>query len=433
MSVNLTQKSVAGLAPAARTRTVYDRTLTGFGVRITKSGHKAWIIEYRPGGGRRSHTRRITLGSVSSLPAADARRAAQAQLARVRLGADPAGEWAAYRAAQTVTELAEQFIQVEGPTWKPRSRSLFEFYLRKHINPRLGRKRARDVTHAELVRLHRTIGKGAPTTANRIVSFLRMLYNWAEKNAPADVPAGSNPARGIKRFTESGKERYLSDTELARLGKALREAETVGVAWNADANGPRAKHLAKEANRHEVLSPFATGAIRLLLFTGCRKSEILTLRWDRVDLQRGMFELPDESSKTGKRYVLLAATARVVLDDLHKIRIGDYVIAGDDPDRPRADLKRPWDAIRRRAGLEDVRLHDLRHSFASFGAGGNLGLLTIGRLLGHRQPATTQRYAHLADDPLRRANEMISRIIAGAMNELPERKDAEIVPLKRRK
>jgi integrase len=169
----------------------------------------------------------------------------------------------------------------------------------------------------------------------------------------------------------------------------------------------------------------------LLLFTGCRKSEILTLRWDHVDLERGTLLLED--AKTGKRYVLLSAPALAVLATLQRIRIGSYVIAGDDPEQPRSDLNRPWRAIVKRAGLAGVRLHDLRHSFGSVGAGGHLGLPIIGKLLGHRNPATTLRYVHLADDPLRRASESIAGTIAAAMNESPAAPSAEIVPLHRGK
>jgi integrase len=153
----------------------------------------------------------------------------------------------------------------------------------------------------------------------------------------------------------------------------------------------------------------------LLLFTGCRRSEILSLTWDQVDLERGLLLLPD--AKMGRRYVLLSAPAQAVLASLLQIRIGDYVIAGNDADRPRHDLSRPWRAITQRAQLQGVRVHDLRHSFASFGAANNLGLPVIGKLLGHRQAQTTSRYSHLGDDPLRRASESIGQTIARAMNE----------------
>jgi integrase len=193
---------------------------------------------------------------------------------------------------------------------------------------------------------------------------------------------------------------------LERLGSAIREAETKGIPWEVDERKPKAKHLPKATNRFTKISPFAAAAIRLLLFTGCRLREILHLKWGQVDLERGLLFLAD--SKTGRKTVILNAPALAVLSGLD--RLGSYVVPGDDPEKPRADLKRPWEAVARRAGLEGVRLHDLRHTYASFGAGGGLGLL------GHTQASTTQRYAHLDADPLRRASEAIGGRIAAALD-----------------
>jgi len=161
-----------------------------------------------------------------------------------------------------------------------------------------------------------------------------------------------------------------------------------------------------------VISPFAGAAIRLLLFTGCRLREILRLKWAQVDFERGFLFLPD--SKTGRKPVVLNAPALAILSDLQ--RGGDYVIAGDDPHRPRHDLKKPWAVVIRRAGLEGLRIHDLRHTHASFGVAAGFGLPIIGKLLGHTQASTTQRYAHLDNDPVRRASKRIGATIAGALD-----------------
>jgi integrase len=169
--------------------------------------------------------------------------------------------------------------------------------------------------------------------------------------------------------------------------------------------------LPKANNRFAKIGPFAAAAIRLLLFTGCRLREILHLKWEQVDLERGLLFLSD--SKTGRKTVILNAPALAVLVSLD--RLGSFVIPGQDPEKPRADLKRPWETVAKRAGLDRVRLHDLRHTYASFGAGGGLGLPIIGKLLGHTQASTTQRYAHLDADPLRRAAETIGGRIAPAL------------------
>jgi integrase len=225
------------------------------------------------------------------------------------------------------------------------------------------------------------------------------------------VTEGTNPARGIDKFKEGRRERFLTGEELERLGSAIREAETSGIPWTVDETKATAKHAPKTKRSTKIASS-AAAALRLLLFTGCRLREILHLRWEHVDFERGCLFLPD--SKSGRKTVILNAPALAVLNEME--RIGPYVVPGDVPEQPRYDLKRPWDALTKRAGLIGVRLHDLRHTYASFGAGGGLGLPIIGRLLGHAQPVTTARYAHLDNDPLRRASEAIAGQIAAALD-----------------
>jgi integrase len=199
---------------------------------------------------------------------------------------------------------------------------------------------------------------------------------------------------------------------MGRLGEAIREAETVGILHKPSTS----KHaIRKPENARTKIDRSAAAAIRLLILTGARLREILHLRWNEVDLERGFLFLSD--SKTGRKAVVLSAAAASVINNLP--RIGIYVIAGETAgqkdEKPRADLKRPWAMIRRHATLEDVRLHDLRHSFASVGAAASLGLPVIGKLLGHTQPSTTARYAHLADDPIRAAANTIAGKIEEAM------------------
>ena len=267
---------------------------------------------------------------------------------------------------------------------------------------------------------------GKPHNANRLLAVISSLYSFAAKRAL--VPEGMNPAKGIERYREEGRERYLTQDELLRLGSTLAEAEAVGLPWDIDWEGPKAKHLPKSAaDERQVIDAYAVAAIRLLLFTGARLREILDLRWEHVDLDRGLLLLPD--SKTGKKTIVLSGEAMEVLRALAKLAVsnmkratakpGGFVIKGNSDDAPRADLKKPWHAVRRHAGLEGVRLHDLRHTFASIGAGASLGLPIVGKLLGHSQPQTTARYAHLDADPLRRAADIIGSKIAAALVERP--------------
>jgi integrase len=414
----LTKRSADALPVTSKTYVAYDDSLRGFGCRVTPNGAKSWVVEYRPGGGgRRMAKKRVTLGPLSTVNADKARNAAQTILAKARLGDDAASEKAARRAAPTLSELIEQYMREEvRPTRKPGTVALYELYFRRHVEPALGTRRAREITRAEIARLHRSVGAKAPVTANRVVMLLSGLYSWAGR--AGEVPEDCHPTRGIKRYREEGKERYLSREELARLGDALREAETVGLPYDVDESNPNAKHAPKIANRRVVISPYVTAAIRLLLFTGCRVGEILKLRWQDVDLERGMLFLPD--SKTGKKPVILSAPAKLLLAGLP--RAGRYVVPGNNPDQPRHDLKRPWAAISKRAGIDGVRRHDLRHSFAATGAGSGLGLPIIGKLLGHRNVETTARYAHVDADPQKIAADRIAIQLAEAMGEMPESK-----------
>jgi integrase len=392
----------------------FDTELPGFGCRVTPAGAKSWVVEYRPGsGGRRVSKKRVTLGSVAALLPDRARKAAKDVLARARLGEDLAEDRSACREALTFTELSTRFMVEEvRPTRKPSTAALYDLYLRRHIWPTLGKRLTRDVTHADLVQLHRQIGKAAPVTANRVVTLISAVMSWA--NRVGELPDQTNPGRGIRRFKEHAKERFLSTQELANLGDALREADTVGLPWDADGSRTFAKHSPGPTYRLTRLSPHVTAAIRLLLFTGCRLREILHLKWAQVDFERGMLFLAD--SKTGRKPVILAGPALAVLENLP--RIGDYVIAGNNLDRPRHDLQRPWRAITQRAGLHGLRIHDLRHSFAATGAGSGLSLPVIGKLLGHRNVETTSRYAHLASSPLKVAADRIAKQLAEAIGDV---------------
>jgi integrase len=394
----------------------YDADLTGFGIKVTPSGAQSWIIEYRPGaGGRGVAKRRMVIGSPATLPPEQAREAAEKLLASVKLGADPASDRSEARKAETVNDILNTYIVNHAkPHLKKISADLLGIYFDKHIRPALGRKKTTVVTKADVARLHRNIGSTQPVTANRVVVALRGAFNYAIDHHA--IPAGTaNPAAGIEPFDEKPRQRYLTTEELQRLGDAIREAETIGIPWEPDPN-KKVKHAAKPENRRTKIDQHAAAAIRLLLFTGCRLREILNLRWSEYDAGRGLLFLPD--SKTGQKTVVLSAPALAVLESLP--RLSAYVIAGESAgqkdEQPRADLNRPWRAVRKRAGIEDVRIHDLRHSFASVGAGAGLGLPIIGNLLGHSQPSTTQRYAHVAVDPARRAADIIAGKIADAMN-----------------
>jgi integrase len=408
MRTKLTQTVAETLQPRGRAYVVYDAGVPGFGVRITATGARSWTFEYRPGGGRGSATRRMTLGRVEALPYPKARKTAETLYHRTRLGEDPAGARNDQRAAATIADLVERYMREEVvPALKPRTAKLYAGYFRNHVVPALGTKRARDVTFSDIAKLHRGVGAaGTQVAANRVTSAVSSLYTWAGK--AGEVPRDVNPARDVTRFRENARTRYLADDEIARLGETLALAETAGLPYVESAS----KHAPGPGQRHKI-SPHATGAIRLLLFTGCRLSEILSLRWGDVDFERALLTLRD--SKTGARVVWLNAAALAVLEDLSRVRLGDYVIAGDRQDQPRRDLNRPWRQIVKHAGLADVTLHTLRHTTATAGVGAGIGLPLVGAILGHKVARTTARYAHIAADPARRASETIGATIAAAL------------------
>ena len=421
--MKLTKRSVDALFPRQKQYIEYDTELKGFGVAIYPSGIKSWVCEYRPhGGGRGTAKKRVTLGKVTQLPPEQARKTAADMLAAVRLGGDPALEKAERRASVTVGELIDFFdAQYVGPMLKPGTavshRIALEELRRAH-----GALKATALTRSHVTTLHFRMAD-RPYAANRAVAVWSMAFAWAA--GAGLIPEGQNPAKNIKKYREQGRERFLTSDELARLGDALREGETIGLPYFVDETKPTAKHAAKADHRRVKLDRYATAALRLLVLTGARLREILHAKWEQVDIERGLIFLAD--SKTGKKPLYLSAAAQKVLADLPRIEGNPHVIAGANDGAPRSDLKKPWAAVSRAAGLEGVRIHDLRHSFASFGAGASLGLPIIGKLLGHSQPATTARYAHLDADPMRRAVDTIGSAISGAMD---RGKSADIVPLK---
>lgn len=407
----LSKRTVDALPPMEKRYAVYDDTLKGFAVRVMPTGAKTWVVEYRAqSGGRRAGKKRLSLGRTTAVTPDEARKRARDLLAEVRLGGDPAAERTTQRTSLTVSELLRLYhAEYVIPKLKPGSVQLYHHLLFNILAPALGNIKARDLTRGAVERLHIANGERRPTSANRALAVLSGCYHWAASRSL--VPEGLNPAKNIKKFRENARERYLSAEEFERLGAAIREAETVGIAWPIPV-GSRSKHRRKDHNCKTVIPTHVAAAFRLLLLTGARLREILNLRWDEVDLERGLLRLRD--SKTGAKAIVLNSWAVQLLAGLHQL--SSFVIAGDRLETARSDLKRPWSLISTRAGLKGVRIHDLRHSFASVGAGFGLGLPIVGKLLGHAQASTTERYAHLDNDPLRRATEQIGDHIMSSLN-----------------
>jgi integrase len=408
----ITKRTVDALQSAGREFTAWDDTVSGFGVRVRPTGAKSYVVVYRAGAGRGAPVRRYTIAAIGKITPERARARAKVILGAVAHGHDPANRKTAERGTPTVAQLADRFMADH--VRAKRKAGTAEFYrdiLDRIVKPAVGTTKADKLTRLQVGKLHSSLSD-TPFQANRVLAVIGSMYAFADR--AGIMPEGTNPARGIDKFKENRRERFLTGGELERLGRAIREAETIGIPWTVDESKASAKHV-PTAKRSTKIASAAASALRLLLFTGCRLREILHLQWEHVDFERGCLFLPD--SKSGRKTVILNAPALAVLNGMD--RVGPYVVPGDDPDQPRRDLKRPWDAVTKRAGLTGVRLHDLRHTYASFGAGGGLGLPIIGRLLGHAQAATTARYAHLDNDPLRSASEAIAGRIAAALEGNP--------------
>jgi integrase len=317
----------------------------------------------------------------------EARRRAREVLGSVARGENPAEVRRKERQADTVSRVAEAFMAEHVRTKrKPTTAAHYQHVFDAHVLPDIGKRRADEITLADIARIHHRL-REKPSIANYVVAVVGSMFTWAGKHHL--VPKGLNPAVGVDRYDEKRRERYLSTSELNAIGAALRVAETDGIPWSPDP-AKKTKHAPKRPEARRIrIDASAAAALRLLIFTGARLREILHLRWAEVDFERGLLILP--TSKTGQKTIVLNAPSLSILNSLP--RSGEYVIASDNPEKPRADLKRPWAAVAKAAGVSGVRVHDLRHTHASVGAGVGLGLPIIGKLLGHSQPATTARYS----------------------------------------
>ena len=380
----LTKRFVEAAETRAKMYEIYDSQIPRFSIRILPSGRRTYSVMYSFGGRRW----RVNLGRHGIVTPEQARDAAIDVLARVARGENPTADKRTERQATTVADLADRFEKEHIVVClRPSSAAMYRCFLRLFILPAFGDRKVIDVTRTDIARLHHEL-RDKPYEANRTLAVISKMFNLAELWGLR--PDGSNPCRHVNKYPEEQRERYLSVDELMRLGKVLDQCE-----------------------RERLEGQSAIDAIRLLIFTGCRRSEILTLKWDYVDLKGGALHLPD--SKTGKRTVHIGEPALRVLKGIEKRADNPWVIVGRRHGSHLVNLRLPWQRIRARAGLDDVRIHDLRHTFASFAVSGGQGLPMIGKMLGHTQVKTTARYAHLATDPVKRATEDVSASIEAAL------------------
>jgi len=406
--VELTKSNIDALKAAAYRYTAWDTEMSGFGLRVTPNGRRVYVLKYRVNGQQRWYT----IGRHGSpWTPKQARLEAQRLLGEVAREIDPADKRLGDRKAIKFADLCDLYL-AEGVSHKKASTLRSDRgRITIHLKPLLGTKRADAITRADIERLQVEVATGrtaAPEATKRpagsspaggkgvaaqCVALASTILQFAvDRRLRPD-----NPARGVKKAPVRKMQQFLSADELGRLGDAL----------------------AKEP------SPYAAAAIKLLALTGCRLGEVLALHWREVDLERQLLNLRD--SKTGEKVIYLSPAAAQILADLPRIIGNPFVIAGTRAGGGLGGIDKIWSRVRNHAGLKDVRLPDLRHTFASVGVSSGHGLPIVGRLLGHTQASTTHRYAHLADDPLRRAASQIGATISAAMGRAP---GAEVVPLK---
>lgn len=290
--------------------------------------------------------------------------------------------------------VADEYLTLHGAKLKPRTLEEQQRIVRLYLKPALGHLEAAAVTRTEAEAAHAS-WKAKPRAANHALAVLSSMMNWMEEHRYR--PRDTNPCRGIQHYPENHRERFLSADELARLGAALNQVAKTGD-----------------------VDTYAIAAIRLLIFTGARLSEILTLRWSYVDLQRRALLLPD--SKTGCKTIPLNSAAIDVLRKIPKLQKNPYVIVGGREGCRLINLQKPWRQVRKLAKLDDVRLHDLRHTFASIGVAAGGSLPIIGRALGHAHATTTQRYAHLTDTPVHQLTQTVGEKLTQALKKKGSRK-----------
>jgi len=380
----LTKRIVDAAEIRASEYFIWDDDIPGLGLRVLPSGRKGYVVQYRAG--RRS--RRMSLGPSTVVTCEQARTRAIGIIAAARNGEDPAAERDAGRKAITVKELAERFdrehvsLRVKPSTAKEYRRNLERFIL-----PALGRLTVTGITRADVAKFHHDL-RHIPYQANRCLEVISKMFSLAEMWGLR--PDGTNPRKHIRKYPEEKRERFLSAAELRRVGEVLREMEVEGVEL-----------------------PSAILAVTLLILTGCRLNEIMTLKWEYVEFKDKVLRLPD--SKTGAKVVHLGQPAIELLKAAERIEDNPWVITGTLEGKRLSDLQPFWQRVRARAGLKDARIHDLRHTFASTAVAAGQGLPMIGKLLGHTQVQTTARYAHLAADPVKSAADSVANSLQQAL------------------
>lgn len=413
----ITKRTVDALRATGKEYVQWDGELTGFGVRVRPGGSKSFVAVYRTGG-RSTPLRRVTIGSVGKIEADAARERAKTIIRQAELGHDFAAEKAKARAELTFDKICDLYLAEGCDTKKASTLATDRGRIERHIKPLLGKKRIGEITRADVEKFMRDVAAGKTATDEKTKKRGRAIVEGGKGTATRTVGLlggimsfavlrqlrSDNPVRGVKRYPDKKGETFLSATDLAKIGKALSELEAEGA------------------------NPSALTIIRLLAFTGARKTEIAALKWSELDLERGYLRLGD--SKTGSKAIPIGAPVCEILASWPALDGSRYVFPATSGDGHFQGVERVWWKVKTRAGFPALRLHDLRHSFASMGLARGDALPVIGAILGHADVKTTSRYAHLADDPVRQAADGIASSVHAAMSSAPK---GSVIQLQRRR
>lgn len=372
--MKLTKKTIEALEPNGTRYEVRDDDLKGFSVRVGGTGEKSFYLTYRAGKGRAAPLKRLRIGTFPSMTVEQARQIVKQKLAQIAMGGDPAQEVKEEKVAPFFPEVMEHFLKehVEAKL-KPSTQGLYRMVAQKHAIPAFKRLKATDVTYRHVAKLHHDL-QDTPYLANRCAAVLSKFFDWCEKNGYRD--RGTNPVRGLEKYREEKRLKFMESSELEAIGEGIAKLE-----------------------EQNAIDPTIAAALKVMLLTGARCSEILTLKWEYFSESKEKALLP--SSKTGAKVLPIPPTAWEIISSLP--RINEYCFPGRWGRGHIVNVKDTWKRICEAGGISGWRIHDLRHAFASYAVNSGKSLPIIGKILGHSQASTTNRYAHLAENPVAQA------------------------------
>lgn len=408
----LTKRMIDSIAPGPESLKVWDDELSGFGVRVQPSGVKTYILNYRTKAGRQ---RQSTIGRHGALTVAEARSRAQAMLASIADGKDPQGDLSALRKSDTVNQfldrhLAEHVAKQNGLRMQASVKDAFDRLAR----PNIGALKLESVTRRDIQKMHAGLHQ-TPVMANMLLAYLSTAFNKAEMEGLR--PENTNPCKGVQRYKTQTRERFLTAEEFRKLGAALELAGGDGLPWPAPSGGVANKHLPKGENRRTPLSSGTLAVIRLLIYTGARRGEIIELEWSHVDFENGALALPGRKGK-GRKSHPVSEIALAILREIPRVQGSPWVFPrpGDATRHLSPEvIENGWQRLRAHAGIVDVRLHDLRHTVATIASRSGANAFIVRDMLRHATTAMTSRYANFDAAPVRATMNSVAASISAGM------------------